>query len=331
MGFVYLLSEDAVEGELARAELWALTGAEAAEGDRAAFASVACDVTRAAYVSTCAEILAETHCLDDLVDTVRDLRIEGHQFRIDVRREGPEASEPVQSRAPSPEVAGRLAEIIDGSPNLGSPRERFLALAGYGAWRFCRVLSRSRRDHVAHVKRPRNFSNALPVRYARAMVNLVAAPGDLVVDPCCGMGTCLIEAASIGARAAGFDLSKPTIWAARENLAHFGLDVPVQVADARELEGEWDAAVLDLPYGHTVRIDDDLHAQVLANLAPRVRRLAVVTGGPSEEVFAQVGVTVLRCARVPKSTLVRHFYALTGLLDAGPRPSATTAKGGVCL
>jgi len=48
--------------------------------------------------------------------------------------------------------------------------------------------------------------------------------------------------------------------------------------DARELEGRWDAAVIDLPYGHTSVADDQLYLDVVGNVARRVKRLAVVDG-----------------------------------------------------
>ena len=313
--FLYLLSTEPEELELAQAELWALTGCEA-EG-RIGFSRAAFDISRAAYVGLCAEVLASGPALDDLCAAVAAAGVASEGFRIEVRRVGsaPEAGAYVGA----PDVARRLADVMGGWPDLRRPRERFLALSIGGAWYFGRIVSETNRGYLAQAGRPRNFSNALPARHARALVNLVAVPGDCLVDPCCGVGTCLIEAGAMGVRVVGRELSYPTVLAARENLAHFGHVCPVTVGDARVLEGTYDAAVVDLPYGHSTRVEEGLYEGILGRLAPRVFRMGVVAGRPTEELFAALSLRVLRCARVPKTSLVRHYYALAGLREsAGP-------------
>ena len=56
MPFIYLLSTDEQDAELAQAELRALAGCHAS--GRVGIGPVACDISRSAYVRTCAEIIA---------------------------------------------------------------------------------------------------------------------------------------------------------------------------------------------------------------------------------------------------------------------------------
>ena len=304
MGYLYFLSTDDADLELAQAELWALTGCEA-EG-RIGLAPVACDISRSAYVGVCAELLAHGSSLEELCAGVRDAGVVGDGFRIEVRKMPPKVA------VGSPEIARHLADAMRGFPDLDKPRERYLALCREGSWRFGRVLSEIDRGYLRQGDRPHNFSQSLNARHARALVNMIAAPGDTLLDPCCGVGTCLIEARLMGIRAVGCDISKANAFNAAANLAHLGLPRIVAVADARHVAGAFDAALIDFPYGHTTRVDASLYREILNNIAPRALRLGVITGQPAEDLFASLSLQVLRCARVRARRLVRHFYVVRG-------------------
>jgi modification methylase len=74
---------------------------------------------------------------------------------------------------------------------------------------------------------------------ARRIVAEYAPPGGLVVDPLCGIGTTLVEAATLGRRALGVELEPRWADVASANLAHAltpaQAAAEVRVGDAREL------------------------------------------------------------------------------------------------
>ncbi len=61
---------------------------------------------------------------------------------------------------------------------------------------------------------------------ARQAISAYTAPGELVVDPMCGIGTTLVEAVHLGRRAVGVELEPRWVGLAEANLAH------AQAADA---------------------------------------------------------------------------------------------------
>ena len=88
------------------------------------------------------------------------------------------------------------------------------------------------------------------------------APNTLVLDPCCGAGTILIEARSSGATACGGDIDQQALTAARLNAAQSALDVHIQRWDARALpisDRSVDFVISNLPWGRVVSIDGSLH------------------------------------------------------------------------
>ena len=301
MRYFSLLSFTDEDAEIAQAETEAVLGPARFEG-RLAFSAAGRDVTPAAHINWCAQELARAPSLDALCEQVQSRGLGADDFKIVVLK--PSAGQDMKS----PEIAARVAEHLQGRPDLSHPKTQFAVAFPEGAVCFGRIISEADKSWRGHVKRPHQYSNALPVRLARAMVNMVVRPGDTVLDPCCGAGTLLIEAASIGAVVFGSDANRRMVGATRENLAHFGLQGTVEVARAEEIVGRFDVVVTDLPYGRTTQADEALYRAVLPNLARLAPRAAIVMGGPCEPVLQAAGYDIVRVARQFKGTLTRHVY-----------------------
>lgn len=98
-------------------------------------------------------------------------------------------------------------------------------------------------DFQHWIKKDRHmpFANAragiLPPKIARSMVNLVPLEpkGHLLVDPFCGSGRVLIEAAELGFEVAGADILADQIRETKANLDHMKFDSRLEVLDATHL------------------------------------------------------------------------------------------------
>lgn len=80
---------------------------------------------------------------------------------------------------------------------------------------------------------------AMPPRLARIMVNLSAcAPGKVLLDPFCGVGTILQEALLAGAKVVGVDANPWCVKAANENLEWLTNEYRLKDADFRVLQSD---------------------------------------------------------------------------------------------
>ena len=88
-------------------------------------------------------------------------------------------------------------------------------------------MARQRRGRV------RDLSGELPATVAAAMVQLAGprAAGGILLDPCCGPGAILAEAAAAGWTAEGSDIDEVAVETASQHAAR----LTVQLGDAREL------------------------------------------------------------------------------------------------
>jgi tRNA (guanine6-N2)-methyltransferase len=125
---------------------------------------------------------------------------------------------------------------------------------------------------------------------AAALAQLAgAAPGLTLLDPLCGAGTILVEAALMGAAAIGGDNSADALAIARSNSLDAAASVELRQWDARALplaEASVDAVASNLPFGRQVLADTDLgplYGAVLGEIARVLRpggRAALLTGAP---------------------------------------------------
>ena len=103
-------------------------------------------------------------------------------------------------------------------------------------------------------RRPFFHPAAMMPKLARCMVNLARArPGELVLDPFCGTGSILVEAALIGCRAVGADISTRMAFGCLLNARYLGAEPEgVLVADALSTPiRRADRVVTDPPYGRS--------------------------------------------------------------------------------
>lgn len=183
-------------------------------------------------------------------------------------------------------------------------RPAFVLYPTAAGWWLVRATGAPRWVEPALVHRT---STSLPSRLARAVVNLVARPGDRVLDPVCGTGVLLVEAARRGCRATGGDTSPKAAWRARANLRALGLEATAEVRDALTRDdGPYDAVVGDLPYGLRLAHHD---LAPFARALPRLgRRWALVAHLDLSADLSRHGRAPRLVVRVPKSTFCRYVH-----------------------
>lgn len=101
-------------------------------------------------------------------------------------------------------------------------------------------------------KRPVFHPSTMQPKLARCMVNLARpAEGALLLDPFCGVGGILLEAAAIGCRAIGADADPRMIRGAKANLEHYRTEpLGLVVEDATKMSIRTaDSMATDPPYG----------------------------------------------------------------------------------
>jgi tRNA (guanine10-N2)-dimethyltransferase len=95
-------------------------------------------------------------------------------------------------------------------------------------------------------------------KYARAVINMTEAKrGQTVLDPFCGTGGIVIEAAEMGMKAVASDFDEEMIIGCQENMDFYGLKMHdfdvLDIGDIAERFPDMDAICTDPPYGRSTK------------------------------------------------------------------------------
>ena len=113
---------------------------------------------------------------------------------------------------------------------------------------------------------------SLHPKYARALINLTGVKrGGTVLDPFCGTGGIVIEAAEMGMKAIASDFDPEMVAGTRENLEYYHLPLhdfeTIDIGDIPERFSEIDAIACDPPYGRSTKTGgenvDHIYARAL--------------------------------------------------------------------
>jgi tRNA (guanine10-N2)-dimethyltransferase len=125
-------------------------------------------------------------------------------------------------------------------------------------------------------KKPFFHPSAMPSKLARCMVNLARAKvGEMVLDPFCGTGSVMVEAAFVGCQVLGFDVQRRMTDGTRKNLKHFGIEPEgLVIADSRKLPlTRIDHLVTDPPYGKSATTMKSTTKQLVKGVLSSARTL----------------------------------------------------------
>jgi len=301
----YSLSYTEAEAEIARSEARALLPDAEVHGPVVVSALLR-DPDRTAFVSARLVPLARASSAAELVSTVAALGLSAERFKVEVKHSHAKKTTAYHA------LASALGRVIGGSVDLSNPAVVFRALETKEGWWFGQVEGSSSRRWERFAPGESTFSSAFPPRWALACVNLACPNGGRFLDPCCGSGTLVLQAAGLGLTAVGVDSNPRMVWLTRKNIEKAGLPALTFVADARTLGGQFTGIAANLPYGRYLRREPALYEAIAENLAPRAARLVLVAAEDCTGLWEAAGLSVLEVARAPSGNLTRYIHICAG-------------------
>ncbi len=189
--------------------------------------------------------------MEDSIDKIESL-IESNELTLDdYKIQYKEISH--VSYEESIEARRSLGTAIEGDFSMSNPIDEYCLTKVESVWVFGRFYENDY-TYKARTKKPHNYSFALDVWLAKTLTN-IAVGNDLsldVYDPCCGVGTVLIEGRVNGLNIKGSDLNWKIVKASNYNLEHFGFKGDSTCKNIDDITLKYDVAIVDLPYGKFV-------------------------------------------------------------------------------
>jgi len=305
MNYLYAFACHEDERDVFEMERRALFG-RVAGGDAAFRAARAVDPSRSPFLKSRIDVRFEADSPAALAERIRAAGVEAPSFKVVYVKTGKDG--PYADRRAAERVVGAA---VRGTADMRTPAERFGVAAFDGRWLFG-PLRENDGAWRKHEHKPRQYSTALGSRLARAIAN-VAAPEPArvrAIDPCCGIGTVLLEALSMGVAIVGSDLNPLAVQGARENLTHFGYPDVVRVADARDVAERYDVAIVDLPYNLCSVLSERELDELLSAVRRMASRAVLVAASPIDDAVRRAGFSIRDRCEARKGAFRREVLAV---------------------
>ncbi|PAE06052.1 RNA methyltransferase [Terribacillus saccharophilus] len=292
--YLYVYTKGLEEGSLCRLEQRVLFEQES---DNLIKSTKMIEPNRSPFIKGRLTILYSGDSVEEIVKQVNHIELDNNTFKVlfikinDLPKN--QKVEFEEQRA----IEKKIGWNIIGQAEMRNPDVLFGIVPFQGRWYFGSYLE-SESVWLHHAKKPQEYSTALSTRLARTVVN-IAIPDPTavrVIDPCCGIGTVLVEALSMGIPIVGADRNPLVVKGARENIAHFNYHGEVAIQDISEQEGHYDVAIIDMPYNLYSRATAEEQYTIIQNARRIADRVVILTIEDMDEMILKAGFTIIdRC------------------------------------
>lgn len=266
------------------------------------------DYRRSAYIRGKLEIIRSSEQFDDIVSYLEKNKMCFYDFKVVYIKNEITSVDYKESL----ECCKRLALPIDGSVNMQNPKIVFGLTKINKTWYF--GIYENNMIWYLRKDKPYSYSHSLNTKDARAIVN-IAVGNDLsvkVVDPCCGVGTVVLEALSMGIDIDGYDINRYVAYHARLNLEHFGYDpLIVQKCDMLTLDKQYDVMIMDIPYGVYSPFTYQQQMELLYHSYSITKKFVLVSHIDMKKELKDIGYQVINQATIKKGNFLRYITLCT--------------------
>jgi len=260
------------------------------------------DAGRSAYFKAKLEILIQDNNLDLFLEKVQKLSIS--KFKVNYIKIKNDQLDYNCRMSLISEVAKRIQGI-------GSLEEDAVML-GLLYFNHVYYLGYVYKDHQSwqhHQNKPQSYSQSLSAREARTLVNIATGGKDVsIVDPCCGVGTVVLEALSLNHRVTGYEIHPGVTWKANRNLEYFGYEKIIKNQDMHTIEVHYDVAILDIPYNLYSHITKEEQFALIHNCQTIADYLVLISYEDLSDMLEDNQFVILDQCYLKKMKMQRYIY-----------------------
>ena len=304
--FIYTYSRHRDEHDLCRLEMRAFFGFDVASN--ILISPLEIDPSRSPFMKERLDVLREADTLEELYRKIESVDSGNRTFKVLCLNSTDLGDTKKIGHADRRKIERDAGLRIPGEPDLNEPQLTYGIVRQDGLWYFGEHKP-SEAVWYEHQQKPHMYSTALGTRLARAVVN-IAVPfpeGIRAIDPCCGIGTVLVEALSMDIAMKGRDINPLVVWGSRKNIKHFGLEGDVAIGPIAEVADEYDVAIIDMPYNLFTHITDEGQLDILKEARRFTKKLVVVTIDTIDHMIHEAGFSIMDRCVAKKGTFSRQI------------------------
>lgn len=301
--FLYFINYQDNERELCKMEMRCLFNREINE--KYFFSDIDINASKSPFIKSKIKIIYSDESLDRMVRKIKEDNLSYDDFKVSyVKSEQGDVQ--YEDRL---EATRKIGFVVNGYPDMHKPRNPLAVTKINGLWIFGEY-ERNYFKWQKHNDKPYSYSNALGLRMARALVNIAMKDNEegTLIDPCCGVGTVVIEALDLGIKVKGCEISKQIAYNARENVEFLGyLRDTIVCYDMHKIKDKYDSAIIDIPYGLFSPVTLEEQKAIIHTARNICEKMVIVTFEDMEKFIVEAGFSVIDKCVVPKGNFKRHI------------------------
>ncbi len=301
--YFYFINCSEMEKELCNMEMRSIFGKEIKE--KYLFSEKNFDPSRSPFIKLQIKSIYIEKNLQDIINKIEEDKISYDDFKVNYIK-SEDGDVPYEERL---KAVREIGFVIIGFPDIHNPKIELAITKVKDKWIFGELIKNNYKWQ-RHNDKPHSYSNAVPLRMARALVNIAVGDNrDLtLVDPCCGVGTVVIEALDLGINVKGYEISKPIACNARNNIEFLGYNREIITSgDMHNINEVFDVAIVDIPYGLFSPVT--LKEQVdIINTSRRIaRKLVIITFEDMDNLITSAGFKIVEKCYMTKGNMMRQI------------------------
>ncbi len=270
--------------------------------------SINVEVSRSPFIKERIDVMYAGDSLPEIYKQTEQVEVDGKTFKVIFVKTNDLSPEDKIEYDERRVIEREIGLRIEGEADVNRPELVYGIVTLGGRWYFG-TYHKNQATWFRQMKKPRSYSIALSTRVARAAVNMaVPQPAGIrAIDPCCGIGTVMVEALSMGIDIVGRDINPFIAAGARTNIAHFGFESEVTLGDIADITEHYDAAVVDMPYNLYSSITPEEQFDILVNARRIADRVVIVAIEAMDEMIAAAGFEIIDRCVAKKGLFSRHL------------------------
>ena len=261
--------------------------------------------SRSPFIKFKVNIIYIEESLEIIINKIKNEKISYDDFKVNyMKSEDGDVSYENRLKA-----VREIGFVINGFPDIHNPKVELAIIKIKDKWIFGELIKNDFKWQK-HNDKPHSYSNAIPLRMARALVNIATCDDKRlsIIDPCCGVGTVVIEALDLGFNIKGYEISKPIACNARNNIEFFGYNREIITSgDMHNIRERYDVAIVDIPYGLYSPITSQEQKDIINTSRRIARKLVIITFEDMDNIITSAGFKVLDKCYMIKVNMKREI------------------------
>ncbi len=300
---LYIVNYPTPEEELCHLEMKVVFGKELK--DKMLFSDIKFNSSNSPFIKTRLDIIYEKDSVEEILEEIKKDKNIYNNFKLEYVRLNNLDNVPYEERL---KIIKKISMNIQGCHNFKNPEFSFGITKVDDKWLFGIDNKNDYKWH-SHDNKPCSYSNSLGVKVAKAVVNIAngGSKDKTIIDPCCGVGTTLVEALDAGYLIEGYEINKQIAKNANINLEFYGFDSIVVNDDMHNIQKNYDSSIVDIPYGLFSHTSEDEQRKIIETARRISKRMVMISFEEHDLMIEEAGFKIIYQCTVTKGKFKRFI------------------------